>query len=129
MTVTDALEQQAAADRAAAESAATRPKPAGSIRSRRVSVLGPRHRDRRLHWLRHERFWLLSAGHGAMLALAPMRDSGGERWAVIRLDRDRHEIVARDVDLGYAHGIAEDHVRALGAHRLADPAPRGGAHR
>ena len=38
-----------------------------------------------------------------------------------------------DVDLGYAHGIAEDHVRALGAHRLADPraawrrAPMSGA--
>ena len=39
----------------------------------------------------------------------------------MRLDRDRHEILARDVDLGYAHGIAEDHIRNMGAHRLADP--------
>jgi hypothetical protein len=45
----------------------------------------------------------------------------GERWAVVRLDRDRHEILARDVDLAYAHGIAEDHIRNIGAHRLADP--------
>jgi hypothetical protein len=37
------------------------------------------------------------------------------------MDRDRHQILARDIDLAYAHGIAEDHVRALGAHRLADP--------
>ena len=89
--------------------------------SRQVSVLGPRDRDRPMHWLRHERFWLLSAGQGTILALGPMRDTTGERWAVVRLDRDRHEILGRDVDLGYAHGIAEDHIRNMGAHRLADP--------
>jgi len=133
VTVTDALERQAAAERAAAESTQTKTRTDGSVHSRRVSVLGPRRRDRRLHWLRHERFWLLSAGHGVMLALAPMRNGAGERWAVIRLNPDGHEIVTRDVDLGYAHGIAEDHVRALGASRLADPraawrrAPMSGA--
>ena len=90
------------------------------MRSRHVSVLGPRQRRGKLHWLRHERFWLLSAGQGTILALAPMRENP-ERFAVVRLDRDRHQILARDVDLGYAHGIAEDHVRQLGARRLADP--------
>jgi hypothetical protein len=91
------------------------------MRSRQVSVLGPRERDRPMRWLRHERFWLLAAGQGTILALGPMRDTGGDRWAVVRMDRDRHEILARDVDLAYAHGIAEDHIRTLGAHRLADP--------
>jgi hypothetical protein len=40
---------------------------------------------------------------------------------VIRLDRDGHEQLAADVDLGYAHGIAEDYVRVSGSRRLADP--------
>jgi hypothetical protein len=30
-------------------------------------------------------------------------------------------LIARDVDLAYAHGIAEDHIRQLGARGLADP--------
>ena len=122
--MTEALDRQAAGDRAtqAADAAAAKPKAQGQMRSRTVSVLGPRQRGRgKLHWLRHERFWLLSAGQGTILALAPMRDTDGERFAVVRLDRDSHQIVARDVDLGYAHGIAEDHVRAPGARRLADP--------
>ncbi len=120
-TVTEALDRQAAADRAAAASTTAKPKAQGPMRSRTVSVLGPRQRRGKLHWLRHERFWLLSAGQGTILALAPMRDSTGERFAVVRLDRETHQILARDFDLGYAHGIAEDHVRQLGARRLADP--------
>ena len=43
---------------------------------------------------------------------------------MIRLDRDSHEQVAADVDLGYAHGIAEDHVRRVGSLRLADSSAR-----
>ena len=116
-TVSEALERQAAADHATA----AKPKAHGPMRSQTVSVLGPRQRGRaRLHWLRHERFWLLAAGNGTIVALAPHRDSP-DRWAVVQLDRDRHALLARDVDLGYAHGIAEDHVRQLGARRLADP--------
>jgi hypothetical protein len=120
-TVTEALEGQAAADRAAAAPTTAKREAERPMRSRTVSVLGPRARRGKLHWLRHERFWLLPAGQGTILALAPMRDSTGERFAVVRLDRQSHQILARDVDLGYAHGIAEDHVRALGARRLADP--------
>jgi superfamily II DNA or RNA helicase len=121
VTVTEALERQAADDATATDPTDKKTKAEGPMRSRQVSVLGPRDRDRRMHWLRHDRFWLLSAGQGTILALGPMRDADGDRWAVVRMDRDRHEILARDVDLAYAHGIAEDHVRALGAHRLADP--------
>ena len=119
-TVTEALDRQAAADRAAAASTTAKPKAEGPLRSRTVSVLGRRQKRGKQHWLAHERFWLLSAGQGTILALAPMRDNG-ERFAVVRLDRESHQILARDVDLGYAHGIAEDHVRQLGARRLADP--------
>jgi len=45
----------------------------------------------------------------------------GARWSVVRLDRDGEQQLARGVDLGYAHGIAEDYVRARGTLRLADP--------
>ena len=133
-TVTEALDRQAAADRATV-AAAAQPAAQGPMRSQAVSVLGPRQRGRgRLHWLRHERFWLLAAGNGTIVALAPHRENP-ERWAVVELERDRHALLARDVDLGYAHGIAEDHVRQLGARRLADPraawrrAPISGAQR
>jgi hypothetical protein len=115
ITVTEALDRQARRDRAGAATASRRPAE-GSIRSRHVGLLGPRH-EARLHWLRHDRYWLLSVGGGALLALAP----AGERWTVIRLDRDGHERLAADIDLGYAQGIAEDYVRASGTRRLADP--------
>jgi hypothetical protein len=121
VTVTEALERQTADDVAAADAAPAKTQTAGPMRSRQVSVLGPRARDRPMHWLRHDRFWLLPAGQGTILALGPMRNRNGDRWAVVRLDRDRHQILARDIDLAYAHGIAEDHVRNMGAHRLADP--------
>jgi superfamily II DNA or RNA helicase len=120
VTVTDALEQQHAEDTATpAAGAAGKPTQTGAMRSRQVSVLGGRGR-RRSHWLRHDRFWMLSAGNGTIVALAPHRDRP-ERWAVVQLDRHSHQLIARDVDLAYAHGIAEDHIRQLGARRLADP--------
>jgi ATP-dependent helicase IRC3 len=115
ITVTEALDRQATRDHAGAATTSRRPAE-GSIRSRHVGLLGPRH-EARLHWLRHDRYWLLSVGGGALLALAP----AGEHWTVIRLDRDGHERLAADIDLGYAQGIAEDYVRASGTRRLADP--------
>jgi hypothetical protein len=121
VTVTEALDRQTADDDAAVAAAAKKAQAEWPMRSHRVSVLGPRARDRPMHWLRHDRFWLLPAGQGTILALGPMRDTTGDRWAVVRLDRDHHEILARDIDLAYAHGIAEDHIRNMGTHRLADP--------
>ena len=43
---------------------------------------------------------------------------------MLRLHRDGHEQLAGGVDLGYAHGIAEDYVRAAGAQALAAPHAR-----
>src|SRR3954447_27045106 len=68
---------------------------------------GPRGRGR-LHWLRHERCWLLPAAGGSLLALVP----AGERWTVLRPDPDAPQPLAGEVDLGYAQGIAEDYLRA-----------------
>jgi ATP-dependent helicase IRC3 len=92
----------------------------GPMRSRDVRLLGQRGRERKLGWLRHGPHWLLSIGHGAVLALAP----AGERWTVMRVERDRVERLAVDVDLAYAHGIAQDYVRHTGATQLADASAR-----
>ena len=93
----------------------------GPMRSRDVTLLGPRRPGtgsgrRRLHWLRHQDYWLVSADQGTMLALIP----DGNRWTVLRLDRHGHQRLAGSVDLGYAQGIAEDYVRHSGAVKLAD---------
>ena len=90
--------------------------PDGELRSRPVSMLAARRRHaRRLRWLRHRECWLVSLGNAGTLALVP----DGERWLVLRLHRDGHEQLAGGVDLGYAHGIASDFVRAAGAQALA----------
>ena len=42
----------------------------------------------------------------------------------MRVERDRVERLAVDVDLAYAHGIAQDYVRHTGATQLADASAR-----
>ena len=113
-----ALERQKADERAAAAGERT---PDGELRSRPVSMLAARRRAaRRLRWLRHRECWLVSLGSTGTLALVP----DGSRWRVLRLQGARHEQLASGVDLGYAHGIAEDYVRAAGAQALAAPYAR-----
>jgi hypothetical protein len=86
-----------------------------------VSMLAARGRTaRRLRWLRHRECWLVSLGSTGTLALVP----DGSRWRVLRLHGAKHEQLASGVDLGYAHGIAQDYVRAAGAQALAAPYAR-----
>ncbi len=119
-TVTEALDRQAAETQAKA--AATAPVAGGgkgrdgAMRSRQVQLLRAPKRDRRLRWLRHNEHWLLAAGQ-SVIALAP----NGARWSVLLLNRDGVRQLAGDVNLEYAHGIAEDYVRHVGASALADP--------
>jgi hypothetical protein len=120
--VIDAIDRQTREDQSR-RPAATRSgqsKREGQMRSRDVNLLGRRPRERKLSWLRHGPYWLLSIGQGGLLALAP----AGERWSVVRLDRDQIEQLAVDVELAYAHGIAEDYVRQSGAMWLADASAR-----
>ena len=112
-----ALERQKADKRAAAGETT----PDGELRSRPVSMLAARRRTaRRLRWLRHRECWLVSLGAMGTLALVP----DGSRWRVLRLQGSKHDQLASGVDLGYAHGIAEDYVRAAGAQALAAPYAR-----
>jgi superfamily II DNA/RNA helicase len=114
-----ALERQKADERAAAAGKETTPD--GELRSRPVSMLAARRRTaRRLRWLRHRECWLLSLGAVGTLALVPDRS----RWRVLTLQGSKHDQLASGVDLGYAHGIAEDYVRAAGAEALAAPYAR-----
>ena len=113
-----ALERRKADERSAA---AGRETPDGELRSRPVSMLAARRRTaRRLRWLRHRECWLVSLGSTGTLALVP----DGSRWRVLRLQGGKHDQLASGVDLGYAHGIAEDYVRAAGAQALAAPDAR-----
>ena len=111
----DAVEREHAENQQHKQTAC-RPKPRdGTLRSRNVNMHARRRRARKLHWLRHRDYWLLSVGRAGLLALAPT----GERWSVVRTHRGRVERLAGEVDLGYAHGIAEEIVRAAGAQALA----------
>jgi superfamily II DNA or RNA helicase len=121
-TVIDAIDRQTREDQSR-RPVATRSgqsKREGQMRSRDVNLLGRRPGERKLSWLRHGPYWLLSIGQGALLALV----SAGERWSVVRLDQDRIERLAVDVELAYAHGIAQDYVRQTGAIGLADASAR-----
>jgi superfamily II DNA or RNA helicase len=135
VTVTEALErarlekaeidrrravEQKADERAAA---AGRETPDGELRSRAVSMLAARRRTaRRLRWLRHRECWLVSLGSTGTLALVP----DGSRWRVLNLQGAKHDQLASGVDLGYAHGIAEDYVRPP-ARRRSPRRTHGGA--
>jgi len=121
-SVIEAIDRQTREDQARPHAGAPsgHRKREGQMRSRDVQLLGRRGRERELSWLRHGPYWLLSIGHGALLALAP----AGERWSVVRLDRERIERIAVDVDLAYAHGIAQDYVRHTGATQLTNASAR-----
>jgi ATP-dependent helicase IRC3 len=103
-TAIEAVERQTREDQSHAPRATSsrQRKPDGQMRSRDVELLGARRRKRKLSWLRHGSYWLVSIGQGGLLALAP----AGERWTVVRLDRGRIERLAVDVDLAYAHRSA-----------------------
>jgi hypothetical protein len=121
-SVVDALDRQQAEDRRQAEEqkqagAGRRQAPEGTLRSRDARLLGRRRRARKLHWLRHRECWLVSLGNAGTLALVP----DGQRWRVLRLHAGEYAQLAGGVDLGYAHGIAEDYVKAAGAQPLAAP--------
>jgi superfamily II DNA or RNA helicase len=135
VTVTEALEREElkreeiarrrALEREGAQPRVRRPgeekTPDGELRSRPVRMFeARRRRARKVRWLRHRECWLVSVGSAGTLALIP----DANRWRVLRLTGGKHEQLAAGVDLGYAHGIAEDYVRAAGAQALATPYAR-----
>lgn len=71
----------------------------------------------RLHWIEVAGRWALPAGGDESLVLDPV---SGDSYRVILLGKDRARILARDLDLGYAQGAAEEAVRRRQVFTLAD---------
>jgi ATP-dependent helicase IRC3 len=71
----------------------------------------------RIRWLREGARHVMSAGRGQLLALDPQEGGG---WRVLFVTEDRAKIVARNLDIGYAQGVAEEWIRRAGATALAD---------
>ncbi len=82
-----------------------------------VDLFKDKSKRQRLHWLRIGERYVLSLGKDS-LELAPR---GNDQWAVLHVVKGSERQLATGVDLSYAHGIAEDHVRAAGAGALVDP--------
>jgi ATP-dependent helicase IRC3 len=92
----------------------------GAIVSRPVELF----KRRPVHWVDAGggRF-VLATGQGSVV-LVP-RDGAGDRWDVVQTAPGAPPaLLAGDLPLGYAQGVAEDRARALGAGVLVDPAAR-----
>lgn len=71
----------------------------------------------RVHWLQTSTGrWVLPAGDDDLLFLIPAEDS----WQVFIAGKRRARALARNLDLGYAQGVAEEVIRNRGAVALAD---------
>lgn len=71
----------------------------------------------RMHWLQLGARWVIAAGGKESVVLDPVRDGA---WRVLLVGEDRARILARDLDLGYAQGAAEEAIRKRQAIALAD---------
>jgi ATP-dependent helicase IRC3 len=77
-------------------------------------------RDRsKLAWVAVDERWTVPTGRG-LLVLEPYGDS----WRVVVSERGAHNILGAGLDLGYAHGVAEDFIRRVGAEQLVNPEAR-----
>lgn len=112
-TVTEAVQREAEEKAKSAEEKEQIEADAAKRKARDATLFG---RDR-LHWLDVDGRWVLSAGGGDHLVLDPI---GEDAFQVLLLKNDRARILARNLDLGYAQGAAEEAIRRRGAMGLAD---------
>jgi ATP-dependent helicase IRC3 len=110
-TVTEALERE----RAAAFSVST---PQAPLVAEEVDLFREREK---LRWVAVGERWALTTGSG-LLVVEPYAGA----WRVVVQERSTHErqVLAQGLDLGYAHGVAEDFIRRRGATHLVDPNAR-----
>lgn len=66
----------------------------------------------RLHWLKHDERWILDAGEGDLVVLDKQANGS---WWVLLLKEHVARPLQRNLDLGYAQGVAEEVIR----HRAA----------
>jgi superfamily II DNA or RNA helicase len=106
-TVTEALEHEhAAADPATTEA---------PLVAEEIDLFRER---ARLRWVEVGASWAVTTGRG-LLVVEPYADA----WRVVAQEaRTRQrQVLAHGLDLGYAHGVAEDFIRRLGAAHLVAP--------
>jgi superfamily II DNA or RNA helicase len=92
----------------------------GEMVARRVELF----RRRPLHWLPSEARFVLSLGEQGWMVLTP-EAADQDRWTVSRVSpRGVRRVIAAQVLLSYAQGIAEDHAQREGAGGLVNPRAR-----
>jgi ATP-dependent helicase IRC3 len=104
-TVVEALERQRGAVAAA---------PSAPLVAEEVDLFREREK---LRWITVGERWALTTGRG-LLVVEPYAGA----WRVIVHERDtgQRHVLGQALDLGYAHGVAEDFIRRLGAAHLVD---------
>jgi ATP-dependent helicase IRC3 len=109
-TVTEALERERLAVPAAT--------PEAPLVTEEVDLFREREK---LRWVAVGERWALTTGSG-LLVVEPYAGT----WRVVVQERGAHErqVLAQGLDLGYAHGVAEDFIRRVGAAHLVDPNAR-----
>lgn len=113
-TVTDAIDREA---RAAADAATAAEREKAERRRRRSRTVDLFNRDR-IHWGRVDDRWILGLKDDVVV-LDPSRDAP-DRWRVLVVGENRARVAARNLDFGYAQGVAEQIIRNSGAVGLAD---------
>jgi hypothetical protein len=86
---------------------------------------------RPLYWMHDGEHFVLSLGTDGWMVLSPTPDAldASERWTVRHIQpQGGRTVVARDLSLAYAQGLAEDRARSTGAGGLVNP-PRALASR
>jgi ATP-dependent helicase IRC3 len=89
----------------------------GKLVAKRVDLF----RRRPLYWMHDGDNFVLSLGNRGWMVLSPTAEAS-ERWTARYVQsQGGRSVVARDLSLAYAQGLAEDRARSAGAGRLVNP--------
>jgi hypothetical protein len=89
----------------------------GKLVAKRVDLF----RRRPLYWMHDGEYFVLSLGNDGWMVLSPTAEAS-ERWTARHVQpQGGRTIVARDLSLAYAQGLAEDRARSAGAGGLVNP--------
>jgi ATP-dependent helicase IRC3 len=116
----EALEKKESLAEAAERLEAERLDWQGKLVAKRVDLF----RRRPLYWMHDGDNFVLSLGNDGWMVLSPTAEAA-ERWTARHVQpQDGRTVVARDLSLAYAQGLAEDRARSAGAGGLVNPHAR-----
>lgn len=119
----DALRKGESLAEAAERQADERRRLQGKLVAKRVDLF----RRRPLYWMHDGEHFVLSLGNDGWIVLSPTPEvlDASERWTVRHIQpQGGRTVVARDLSLAYAQGLAEDQARGTGAGVLVNPHAR-----